>query len=460
MRRPTVKAVISLLSIVSLSSILLLFTVFVYFFLSHWLMTREQSSILGQARQIALAYPNHLQEGSGDQNSTWLQAYLAKDQQVQVVSPLGVRMSSLTLAHQPRISLQEVPLSRGSTIVSVDGHRYVRASYPITGESGTITAWVILYSSIDTVLSFIDTLIRILILGSLGAIALAGLSGYAVAWTAINPLDRIIRLIRKVDPDRLSYRLPDMRSTREMVELTESFNKMLERIEHTMEQQNRFIEDASHELRSPLTVIEGYVNLLDRWGKADQAVTQRALLAIQKEASRLRHLTNDLLQLANLKSSPGPPPVIPVGPVVSEVVRNMQVAHERPIVHVGCEDQALVAIYPEYLQQLMMILLDNAIKHTPVNGRVMVHVSSGETFVRIAVQDDGPGIAPEHLPHVFERFYRIDPSRGRKSGAGLGLAIAKEIVGAYHGTIDVSSAPGRGTVMTVRFPRRPAHGQA
>ncbi len=453
MRLPTLKAKISFLSIISLSVILLLFTIFVYFFLSNWLIARERLSILTQAKQIAVAYSNNLQEGAGEHNYRWLQAYLAKDQGVELVNNQGVKVTSLTLPQSMSFGSQVQPLREGASIESVQGHRYIRAVYPSVNEANKRLGWVILYSSIDTVFAYINTLIQILLLSSFGAIALAGISGYTVAWAALGPLDRIIQSIRRVDPNRLSYRLPEIHNTKEIAELTESFNKMLERIESTMETQNQFIEDASHELRSPLTVIEGYVNLLDRWGKSDESVMERALLAIKKESSRLRHLTNDLLQLASLQTLIAPAPIIEVGEVIQDVISNIEVAYQRPIVSIGCEEKASIAMHAEHLQQLLMIFLDNAVKHTAREDKIFVRLSITKTSVHIAVQDEGQGIPNENLHHIFERFYRVDSSRDRKKGAGLGLAIAKEMVDLYHGSINVSSNLGRGTEIIVQFKR-------
>ncbi len=454
MRRFTLKTSIALLSVVALSAILLLFTVFVYFFLSHWLITREESATMDQVRQISLAYPSNLQEGAGEQTSQWLQSYLTKDQWVEIVSPAGKRLLSRLLPRQHRIPIKLSPLHLGTTIQTSGGHRFLRAVYPVANNKGTRIAWVILYSSVDQIIAFINALIRILVLGSLGAICLAGLIGYLVAHLALGPLDRIIRSIRNVDPNRLSYRLPQMRSSRELIELTDSFNKMLGRIEYTMNTQNRFVEDASHELRSPLAVIEGYVNLLDRWGKSDQAVLDRALSAIKKESSRLRRLTNDLLQLANLQTLPMPIPTIEIQPIVIDTVSDTQIAHKRAITIETCEEPAFMEMHPEHLHQLLMIFIDNAVKHTMPQDQIKVWVGQTTDEIRIAVQDEGEGIPKDQLPFIFDRFYRVDSSRDRKKGAGLGLAIAKELVELYKGSIEVSSVLDNGTVVTMVYKRR------
>ncbi|PWI58029.1 sensor histidine kinase [Sulfoacidibacillus thermotolerans] len=421
--------------------------------MSNWLIARERLSILTQAKQIAAAYSNNIQEGKGEQNFRWLQAYLAKDQGVELINRQGIRITSLTIPQSINFGLQVGPLREGASIISIQGHSYIRTVYPSVSEGKRLLGWVILYSSVDTVFAYINTLIQILLLSSFGAIALAGISGYAVAWTALGPLDRIIQSIRKVDPNRLSYRLPELHNTKEIAELTESFNKMLERIEFTMERQNQFIEDASHELRSPLTVIEGYVNLLDRWGKSDQAVMERALLAIKKESSRLRHLTNDLLQLASLQTLTVPAPIIEIGEVIQDVISNIEVAYQHPIISVGCEQKASIAMHAEHLQQLLMIFLDNAVKHTTKEDRIFIKLRVTTTSVIITVQDEGNGIPKENLPHIFERFYRVDSSRDRKKGAGLGLAIAKEMVDLYKGSLTVSSTVDKGTEISVQFKR-------
>lgn len=453
MKKPTLKTSISLFSLIAMTLILLGFTLFIYSYLATWLLHREQASVLTQAKQVAGSYPSHLQEGAGQDSSQWLIADLTQSQRVDILTLHGKKV--LSQGHLPSIigTHNEKVLQQGATYIRLGGHSYVRGIMPVVNESGQQTNWVVVTSSVDTLFGYLDTLITVLLIGGLGAIVLSGLSGYLVAWTALRPFERIIRAIKNIDSNRLSDRLQKSNDSPEIMELVDSFNTMLERIENTMVLQNRFVEDASHELRSPLTVIEGYVNLLDRWGKTDPVVMERALTAIKKESTRLRQLTNDLLELSSLYAITSEPPMISVDEVLNEVVTNMQVAYGRTIDYHRTQAVTL-PMHVHHLQQLFMIFFDNAIKHTTPEQKIFLRSSADERSVTIAVEDHGQGIAQEDLNHIFDRFYRADTSRNRKQGAGLGLAIAKQIVELYSGAIHITSQPGHGTKVVVTLPRR------
>ena len=451
MRKPTLKTSISLFSLIAMTLILLGFTLFIYSYLATWLLHREQASVLTQAKQVAEAYPSHLQEGVGQDSSQWLIADLTQNQRVDILTLHGKKI--LSQGHLPSAIGAEGKkvLQQGATYFRLGGHSYVRGIMPVIDEAGQQTNWVIVTSSVDTLFGYLDTLISVLLIGGLGAIVLSGLSGYLVAWTALRPFERIIHAIKNIDSNRLSDRLQKSNNSPEITELIDSFNMMLARIENTMVLQNRFVEDASHELRSPLTVIEGYVNLLDRWGKTDPVVMERALTAIKKESTRLRQLTNDLLELSSLYSITSEPPRINVDEVLDEVVTNMQVAYGRTIGY-HCTQPVTLSMHVHHLQQLFTIFLDNAIKYTTPEQKIFLLSSADERSITIVVEDHGQGIAQEDLTHIFDRFYRADTSRNRKQGAGLGLAIAKQIVELYSGSIHVTSQLGHGTKVVVTLP--------
>ena len=216
-------------------------------------------------------------------------------------------------------------------------------------------------------------------------------------------------------------------------------------VERTMEYMRRFMADAAHELRTPLTVLRtrAEVTLQRERGVADY---QAALQSIEREAERLGKIVEDLLLLA--RADAGERPVarerLYLDDLLLEVASGHRFVAERRGLSLDVRglDEAVI----------LGIVLDNAVKFTPAGGGVTVAVAASGGEVRVTVEDTGPGIAPDQLPHIFERFYRGDPARARADGAGLGLAIARWIADAHGARIDVASEGGRGTRVVLVFP--------
>jgi signal transduction histidine kinase len=229
-------------------------------------------------------------------------------------------------------------------------------------------------------------------------------------------------------------------------------------IEHAFQRQQEFVADASHELRTPLTILHSAADLLEDRGD-EPAYANRALVGeIRQEIVRMERLTRDLLTLARsdrgeLQLSLGR---VDLGALARQLVgRVALLARDRGVsldVRVSGESPVVEAD-PDRLQQVGLIVLDNALKHTPRGGRVQLVVEQQDDAGVLRLDDSGEGIPPEHLPRIFDRFHRVDPSRARSTGgAGLGLAIARALVVAHGGCIAVSGRPGGGTRVTIQIP--------
>jgi two-component system sensor histidine kinase CiaH len=229
-------------------------------------------------------------------------------------------------------------------------------------------------------------------------------------------------------------------------------------IQQAFQRQQEFVADASHELRTPLTVLQSSADVLDRHRHEPLATNAEVFDDVRSEIDRMVRLTTDLLTLARTDSGDLELLVAPVNmsDLAGEVVRRtLPLARARAVELESSLDgpPPTVEADPDRLQQVLLILLDNAIKHTPAGGRVNVLTRQRGGYGVLEVADTGEGIAPQHLSRIFDRFYRADKARSRaEGGTGLGLAIAKMLIDAHHGEISVSSAPGLGTRITVRLP--------
>ena len=263
----------------------------------------------------------------------------------------------------------------------------------------------------------------------------------------------------KIDAAHLDSRIDLPPTQKELRSLAQSINEMMDRVNQAYSAQMRFVSDASHELRTPIAVIQGYAALLDRWGKSDPEALQESIDAIRGEAASMERLVEQLLFLArgDNDSQPVKPEPIDLTDLAGEVLREEEMLHpERTFLPRWGEDPVSIYADPGLMKQLLRILMDNSLKYSPEEGRVYLRVTQAGNYVRLTVQDEGMGIPPEGISHIFDRFYRTDQSRDRKTGGtGLGLSIAKWIVERHGGWFEVVSRPDVGTRITAVLPACP-----
>ncbi len=262
--------------------------------------------------------------------------------------------------------------------------------------------------------------------------------------------------ISNIDATKLDKRLSVDGTQSELKDLANAINSMLNRIDEAYRSQVRFVSDASHELRTPISVIQGYVNLLDRWGKNDEATLQEAIDAIKSESESMKELIEQLLFLArgDNETLHLDLETFDCSEMIEEIFKETQMIDSLHTFRIKENTQAFVNADRQLMKQALRILIDNSIKYTPDNGEILVSVTESDGMVRISVQDNGIGIDPQNLPYIFDRFYRSDESRARETGgSGLGLAIMKWIIDRHGGTIEVVSRKDIGTRTTILLPK-------
>ena len=287
-------------------------------------------------------------------------------------------------------------------------------------------------------------------------LVLAGIGGLLIAGRALEPVDSVTRLARQISAEDLSGRLDLDLPDDELGRLSRTFDEMIARLEGAFRRQRQFTADASHELRTPLTALKGQVEVaLAR--PRDPSEYQAVLAGVNEEVDRLIRLVGSLLTLARADAGEIPLAREPISldAAVTGVVEQLEpLAAQRGIAIVEEPGPAVTVQADEsLLLQLLLNLLDNALKYTPSGGEVRVTWGVDGSHAFVTVSDSGIGIDPDHLPHIFERFYRVDRARSRsEGGTGLGLAISRWIVDAHGGEISATSTPGEGSNFTVRLP--------
>lgn len=290
------------------------------------------------------------------------------------------------------------------------------------------------------------------------AALLASVVSVLVALGLANWLSRPIRLLHETtlrfQQGDLKARtgLTDEMSRNEVVQVSAAFDRMADHIEQSLSAQRRFVADASHELKTPLTAIGGMADML-KVGQ-DPEKQQKAINIILRETDRMSRLVRDLLTLSKVEHAPTEPGIgrFCLGRIVRETGEVVSLSHPDRDVKVDVEEDLFVYGNPDELRRLVLNLLENALQHTPPPTPVRAVCRRTDKGILLEVSDEGPGIEKRDLPHLFERFYRPDSSRARKTGgSGLGLAIVKSIAMRHGGRVQVISEVGKGSVFQVLF---------
>ncbi|RLQ91087.1 HAMP domain-containing sensor histidine kinase [Falsibacillus albus] len=305
--------------------------------------------------------------------------------------------------------------------------------------------------------SLLDQFGAVMLLTLLGAIVVSVVGGLFLSNQLLKPLQDISMTLARIKKFGLKERVVVKDNRDEISQLAIHFNELMDQLELSFNKQKQFVEDASHELRTPLAALQGNLSMLNRWGKDNPAVLEKSLNSSLNEVERLNHLVKNLLELTRFDSEAeqeeSTEPINP-GPIIERVIEKFETIYpEFQLDTYGLENKEHILVGENHLEQLLFILIDNAIKYSVEWKKVAIHLLPGNNDVRLVIQDWGIGIPEDEIPLVLNRFYRVDKSRNRKKGGhGIGLSIAKKIVDKYDGQLTITSDLDIGTKVEVMFP--------
>ena len=297
------------------------------------------------------------------------------------------------------------------------------------------------------------------------ALLLAASGGYLLAWRSLSPVAAMGSQAGRIGADNLHQRLSVRNPKDELGKLAGSFNRLLDRLDQSFEQQRRFVADASHELRTPVAILCGEADVaLSQSSRAPEEYRE-SLTILRTEAGRLKRIVEDLFTLA--RADAGKHPLVLsdfyLDELVTECVRNMRTLGVAKQIGLRCEGSGEMLIHADesLLRRMVLNLVDNAIKYTPSGGDVLISCGETNSLYTVAVRDTGVGIAGQLQPRIFERFFRVDVVRSRTEsdggGAGLGLSISRWIAEVHGGALELTSSNSGGSTFTASVPKRAAN---
>jgi signal transduction histidine kinase len=455
----------------------------------------QKENLLAQAQLLADALGSDLPQG-GVENPYSQAANVLPGIHTRVINPQGAVVIDLTGNEQPidavnlsmprlaqnasglvtpeeLISRPEIAMAlsgqAGTAIRSVEvaeGRRVLYAAVPVLSEDGIVSQIVYLASPLpDTQWKAFPVSARWQLAGVvLAAILIASFAGWLLAKRISLPLETMAEATHTIAAGNLNSEVSEDHEISELRVLGKSFNAMTASLRQANLAKNAFISDVSHELRTPLTVIKGTIETLQDGAIDDHAGRGSLLSSMAGETERLIKLVNSLLVLTRADAGALMLQVVPVD--LGELVRSRCETFERfaglrqvnlhlEIQPQPAQDSLRVVADPDRMAQVVDNLLDNAIRYSPPGGNVTITLDREMDRVVCRVTDEGPGIPSEHLPFIFERFYRVDRARVHaEGGAGLGLSIARSLIAAHGGGITASSIEGKGTSVTFWLPTR------
>lgn len=386
-----------------------------------------------------------------------LRAYLISDGIIRLVNQEGKPYFQPTRENSYRNIVTTFQNAQYEDVLTYNGSKFVMVSTPIIDDNGSIVNLQIIKNA-DTMFANLRDLKGVLIFTSLIVVGILCIAGWLLGGVITRPIQRFIRTMKTIEEEESYQQIEITKSKRdELNQLGMTFNSMMRKLEDSYSKQEQFVSDASHELKTPLTVISGYVSLLKRWGSTRPEVLEEAISSIESESARMKYLTEQLLQLASAeKLGAFEKEQMNIVPVVQSTIERLRPMYANEISWSTDTQQVFVEIHEQSFVQLLIVLLDNANKYS--NDVIQVKLEEREEQVTLSIIDKGPGIPAEAQPYIFDRMYRVDKNRSRKTGGtGLGLSIAKRISEQHGGFISLISKEGQGTTFIVNLPKLEVH---
>jgi two-component system, OmpR family, sensor histidine kinase ArlS len=433
-----------------------LFSFFQYHAIGKWMIDEEENNFSRVLDEITVFFKQrgHDIELKDIYDSRDLMKQIAeKDQTIRILDRQGNQALEIRGESEPAFYIPFQPVSDKTVkLIESDGKKILIGHSPIL--SRKFNGYIEIIQPLNRYEKIMKNLFWMMTITGSAALLLSALLGYLMAKNFMRPLNKLSEAMRSIERNGFQRRVENTNAHDEISELSQIFNKMMSEIEKSFRQQQQFVEDASHELRTPIQVLEGHLSLLNRWGKKDPSILEESLHVSLEELDRVKRLVGELLELsrADRELTDIEHAKVDIKASSDKVIRDFAFLHQDYMFELKnkVEENAEAFILKRHLEQVLVILLDNAVKYSEPHTSIEVLLTENDLHVLIEVRDEGIGIPEEDLTKVFDRFYRVDKARSReKGGYGLGLAIASKLIYNYGGTIEAKKNQPAGTIIYV-----------
>ncbi|CAG9622064.1 HAMP domain-containing sensor histidine kinase [Sutcliffiella rhizosphaerae] len=447
------KQKILLFSTVWLLIMLLLVNGAIYFLFQKNILDNDLNRVKEHAQSVTEAVTTAISENETD-FSALLHAYLPPNGMIRIVTEENTSVANSAKEYDMRLIPTKFQNQQFSDVRTFDGNPYAVVSYPLIWSDGNIVMLEVTESLEDSKRT-IDTLLVVLLIASLFIIIPAIFFGNVLSRIILTPIYAMTKTMKQIQQTG-DYKKLKLEGTSkdELYMMGSTFNQMIDILEKNFQKQQQFVSDASHELKTPLTVIESYASMLKRWGMKKPELLEESVEAIYSESIRMKEMTEQMLQLANADNHIAlHKEETDLLSLSRQAAHNMEISFDRNITIVEKGHDFHVFADTNKIKQLLYILLDNARKYS--DHDILMELMEAADGCSVTIIDKGDGIPSDDLDKIFDRFYRVDKARSRESGgSGLGLSIAKQIVDAHQGSIVITSEEGKGTTVRITLPKQ------
>lgn len=454
-----VKWKMALWSSITLFVLFAAYNVAQYITVTQWMLNEEKQAIQRSMAELQNYYRDK-QSGMNVSELLNSRSFLAtmneRNQMIRILDAEGNPLITVSNHfHTDKLAPRSVSQTELTTMGHGDESWLVMRS-PL--EAGGFRGTIEIVNNIDPFERLTGMIVWVMIASGIFGLFLSALGSLMLVRQLLMPIHSLTETIQNVKRRGLHERVEHHGANDEFSRLTGLFNELLSELETAFKQQKQFVEDASHELRTPVSIVKGHLGLLLRWGKDDPQVLDKSLAVSLQEIERLEVIVRELIELNRAENDADPAPLMRLQPTesIEHAARLFRVLHpdfvfdtELSAIPAACTIRAAA----RQLEQILLILLDNAVKYSEDRKRVRLVGELRDGRLSISVVDQGIGIPADELPRVFDRFYRVDKARSReKGGSGLGLSIAKRLVQLNGGEIAIESDEGVGTRVRLMFP--------
>ncbi|TFJ92075.1 HAMP domain-containing sensor histidine kinase [Lentibacillus salicampi] len=426
--------------------LILLVNTSIYYLFHTISLDRELADLSTQTNEIA----ETLNRNPDIPKRELLEAFLPTEGMIRVIGESGSFSAQVMKADYTDLPANYVTSETRSIINMKDQPDFATVAKPIIWEDGNVVTLQV-YKHLTGHASTMETLVYVLVVASLIMLIPTIAAGVFLSRFITRPVKELTAAMKENTAYGNWKKISEAdASNDELYEMKITFNRMIDYLRENFEKQEMFVSDASHELKTPISIVKSYSQLMKRRGADNPELLEESTEAIESQADRMQKLVEQMLLLAKLKDGEDYKP-FNIVELCRSAAETFEGAYHRDIVFNATADNVQVNGSDDQLQQVVYILMDNAVKYSQNTVKLSVKRDGG--YVEVAVQDKGPGIPESEQEKIFDRFYRIDQSRSRETGGtGLGLSIAKTIVRVHNGTLTVSSEKGAGSTFTLTLP--------